>query len=386
MPYEFYVYHSISENPVMRSLAEKKEKEAVARMIVFAEENGIRGNIWFYYLYHMLANDDNIFSRTVELSGACSSSLCFYVKQDIAVFLELMDRYKNLLPDYSPSNPAAAGAYIASLSAMIQGSSQGVESVFTALLSHYESLGRNIASQFIALRWENGLTGVANFDGIQLNDLIGIDMQKETLIRNTERLLHHKTSNSILLFGDSGTGKSSCVKALVNKYHTEGLRLLELRKHQLAELDCILEALERSRFKYIIFLDDLSFEEGELGYKSLKAVLEGKAAKIPENVLFYATSNRMHLIRETWADRVAENEEVHISDTMQEKLSLSERFGLRISFMMPTQDQYLDIVAELCRKKGVRYHEEIRAKAIKWAMRYNGFSGRTAKQFVSSLD
>jgi len=156
--------------------------------------------------------------------------------------------------------------------------------------------------------------------------------------------------------------------------------------HQLGDLEKVLLLLVNSRHRYLVFLDDLSFEEGELGYKRLKAALEGKAAVTPENVLFYATSNRRHLIRESWADRVPEQEDVHISDTMQEKLSLSERFGLRVVFPSPSQNTYLAIVESYLRRSGIPFTDELRMRAIQWELAYNGRSGRTARQFVRSLE
>ncbi len=386
------VFRSLLEDPVVRALSDEEESTALSRLLAFAEENGVEGDILPYYLFDVLAQDDNVFSRTVELTGSCGASLSGFVHQDISVLLSFLEQYKGLLPAYAPSIPAPVTAYSCSISAMVKASSLGVDQVYKALFEQYKSLGRSVAARYIALAWNDGLTGIEDFDAMPLADLVGLDIQKRALTANTLRLLEGRSANNVLLFGDSGTGKSSCVKALIHEYHEQGLRLLELRKHQLVELDHILSVLGKSKYKYIVFLDDLSFEDGDMGYKSLKAVLEGKAAKIPANVLFYATSNRMHLVRETWADRVGpdrvdfEREDVHISDTVQEKLSLSERFGLTVSFTLPSQAEYLAIVNHLCAKRNIRYDGDIERKALQWAIHQNGFSGRTARQFISSLD
>ncbi len=378
------VYRSLTNQKAIQALLNRDEKAALSILLDFAETRGVGGPVLGFYIFYWMAGDDNVFSRAMELKGACGESLCGYVKQDIGLILQFIKKHESLLIGYVPSSPADETPFYASIQNMADGIPAGVESVFSALSRHYQTLGRSVAAQYIALGWQGRLMGIENFDNIRFGDLIGIELQKEALVKNTQRLLQGRQANNVLLFGDSGTGKSSCVKALVNEYHGQGLRLLELRKSELVCLDGILEILEKSRYKYIIFLDDLSFEEGELGYKALKAVLEGKAAKIPANVVFYATSNRKHLVRETWADRVVESEEVHISDTVHEKLSLSERFGIRITFTVPSQAHYLKIVEELCAKHGIIYDETIKTEALQWAIFYNGFSGRTAKQFVIS--
>jgi predicted AAA+ superfamily ATPase len=378
------IFRSLSADPVIQPLLQNNKAEALSNLIRFAEEKGISGDVFAYYLFYSMVNDDNIFSRTAELNGGCGTSLCRYAKSDIHIILQFLEKNHDLVLAYTPTCPIVQSPYCISIDNIKKSASKGTEQVFLALFLHYQIFGRGLAAQYIALTWHDELLGIENFDNIVFGDLIGIESQKETLIKNTERLLQGSPANNVLLFGDSGTGKSSCVKALINHYHSRGLRLLELRKSQLSDIDAILEVLEKSKYKYIIFLDDLSFEEGELGYKALKAVLEGKAAKIPHNVVFYATSNRKHLVRELWADRAVEDEEVHISDTMHEKLSLSERFGIRLSFVLPSQAQYLQIVAEIGKKYNLRYDKETEIDAIRWAMFYNGFSGRTAKQFVIS--
>ncbi|MBP7401217.1 MAG: ATP-binding protein [Clostridia bacterium] len=391
----FTVFAGLNTDPAVQAMLRGDIPGAVRRLAAFAEEDGIRGNAWHAYLCRLLAGDDNVFSRTVELTGRCGPSLERLARMDLQTLEELEAEVPGILARYEPSVPAddaagegrspCAAAWTASIRGMAAALPQDPDRLYEALVGHLRTLGRGLSARYSALAWTDGLTGVADTDRITLDELVGIDNQKRTLVENTERFLQGAGANNVLLFGDSGTGKSSCVKALVNRYQTDGLRLVEMTKHQLGELEKVLAILAASRHRYIVFLDDLSFEEGELGYKRLKAALEGKAAVTPENVLFYATSNRRHLIRESWADRAAGDEEVHMSDTMQEKLSLSDRFGLRVVFPSPSQDTYLAIVESYLLRMGIPFSDALRARAIQWELTYNGRSGRTARQFVRSL-
>ena len=216
--------------------------------------------------------------------------------------------------------------------------------------------------------------------------LIGYENQKEKLIKNTEAFLKNKPANNVLLYGDSGTGKSSSIKALLNRYATEGLRLIELAKYQMKELPKILEVLKDRGLYFIIFMDDLSFEDFETDYKYMKAIIEGGVEVKPNNVLFYATSNRRHLIKEKWSDRDQESGEIHLSDAIQEKISLASRFGITISYESPQQKGYLRIVKELAKQNNITLPvEELKERAIQWEMWNNGRSGRTAQQFIDYL-
>ena len=229
---------------------------------------------------------------------------------------------------------------------------------------------------------------INNMDKVMLSDLVGYEIQKKKLVDNTRAFVEGKKANNVLLFGDSGTGKSTSIKAIVNEFYDQGLRMIEIYKHQFKDLSNVIAAVKNRNYKFIIYMDDLSFEEFEIEYKFLKAVIEGGVETKPDNILIYATSNRRHLIRETWSDRndVQQDEGMHRSDTMQEKLSLVNRFGVTINYSKPSQKEYFDIVIHLAAKSGIKMSEdELKAEANKWELSHGGISGRTAQQFIYYL-
>ena len=210
--------------------------------------------------------------------------------------------------------------------------------------------------------------------------------KKKKLTDNTEAFVSGKKANNCLLYGDAGTGKSSCIKAIANEYYGSGLRIIEVYKHQFQDLNDVIAQIKNRNYKFIIYMDDLSFEEFEIEYKYLKAVIEGGLEKKPENVLIYATSNRRHLIRETFKDKQDRDEELHVNDTVQEKLSLVSRFGVSIYFGSPDKKQFQKIVSTLADRYGVRMSEdELLLKANQWELSHGGLSGRTAQQFIDYL-
>ena len=229
---------------------------------------------------------------------------------------------------------------------------------------------------------------INNMDKVMLSDLIGYEIQKKKLVDNTEAFVEGRKANNVLLFGDSGTGKSTSIKAIVNEYYDRGLRMIEIYKHQFKDLSNVIAAIKNRNYRFIIYMDDLSFEEFEIEYKFLKAVIEGGVETKPDNILIYATSNRRHLIKETWNDRddVEMDNGMHKSDTMEEKLSLVNRFGVTINYSKPSQKEYFGIVTGLARKAGIKMSdEELCAEANKWELSHGGISGRTAQQFINYL-
>jgi predicted AAA+ superfamily ATPase len=258
-----------------------------------------------------------------------------------------------------------------------------------SLAGYYRANGTGIFAEYRAFRWQNGhLTGISYPDPVQLTQLVGYEAQREMLLKNTEFLLAGYPALHVLLYGSRGSGKSSLVKALLHQYGEAGLRLIEVGKSDLRDLPAIADQLRTLPQKFIIFVDDLSFEEDEDTFKALKVVLEGNLTARPQNVVVYATSNRRHLIREFFGDRPRpkDGDEVHAWDTVQEKLSFSDRFGLTLTFEPPNQTSYLQIVHHLAQQAGISLSQsDLEFQALQWATRHNGRSGRTARQFVDFL-
>jgi predicted AAA+ superfamily ATPase len=257
------------------------------------------------------------------------------------------------------------------------------------LVAYYRQHGTGMCAEYQAFHWQQGkLWGIAHPDPIQLNELVGYEAQKEALIQNTECLLSGYPALNVLLYGSRGSGKSSLVKSLLQKFSARGLRLIEVNKSDLKDLPIIVEQLRNLPQKFILFVDDLSFEEDDDAFKALKVVLEGSLTAKAKNVAVYATSNRRHLIREFFGERPlpSNSDEVHAWDTLQEKLSFSDRFGLTLTFTPANQETYLQIVHHLAQQVNIIMNqEELEFRAKQWATRHNGRSGRTAHQFIDYL-
>lgn len=257
------------------------------------------------------------------------------------------------------------------------------------LADHYRQDGTGLFAHYRAFRWQQGqLVGVNHPDPVRLDQLVGYEGPQQALVRNTEFLLAGYPALHVLLYGSRGSGKSSRVKALVNEYGDRGLRLIEVAKSDLQDLSVIVEQLRDLPQKFIVFVDDLSFEDDDDTFKALKVVLEGSITARPPNVVVYATSNRRHLVREFFGDRPrpSQGDEIHAWDTLQEKLSFGDRFGLTLTFEPADQDTYLAIVHHLAAQENLAIApDDLRARALQWATRHNGRSGRTARQFVDFL-
>ena len=265
--------------------------------------------------------------------------------------------------------------------------------IFDLVTGFYKAYGvgkLGLNKAFRIVHEENGveLVPISNTAHVDFDDLIGYELQKQRLMENTEAFVQGRKANNVLLFGDSGTGKSSSIKAILNKYYPQGLRMIEIYKHQFQDLSSVIAQIKNRNYRFVIYMDDLSFEDFEVEYKYLKAVIEGGLEIQPDNILIYATSNRRHLINETWKDRndVTINGGIHQSDTMQEKLSLVNRFGCTIYYGQPTHKEYFHIVEELARKNNLEIDEAtLKLEANKWEMAHGGISGRTAQQFINYL-
>ncbi|MCC6180142.1 MAG: ATP-binding protein [Chloroflexi bacterium] len=373
------------------------------------------GDAWQNHLLDRLLADDNPFSRKAQWAGTegMGASLLEQTRRDLAALQVLfgldttrLSRAAANVADaepmapwvtwdrFSPSadGPPIHGAAGRALKAQLAATSDW-STLTTGLAAYFRQVGAGPFGRFRAFRWardggEGRLVGIIAPDPIQLDQLIGYEQERELVVQNTEQFLAGYPANSVLLYGDRGTGKSSTVKALLNEHAERGLRLIEVARDDLADFPRIINLLRDRPERFILFVDDLSFEEHERDYRGLKAVLEGSIEARPANVVLYATSNRRHLVQERWTDRESTlNAEIHGQDTMQEKLSLSDRFGIRVVFLAPDQRRYLDVVEALARQRRLAIEPEtLRRRAIQWADWHNGRSGRTARQFVDHLE
>jgi predicted AAA+ superfamily ATPase len=250
----------------------------------------------------------------------------------------------------------------------------------------------DIASEFIPeigfcmfrLSDQATIEPVGSPDTVTMDNFIGYAEEREQILANTRAFLAGRPAANVLLYGDAGTGKSSTVKAIVNSLFEDGLRLIEIRKNQLSYLPFVMGKIRQNPLHFIIFIDDLSFNKSDDCFSMLKAALEGSASAKAKNAVIYATSNRRHIVRESFAER--DGGEVHRNDSMQEALSLSERFGLKILFARPNQQLYLEIVRELASKRGVSIDKnELETRAEAFALARGTRSARCAEQFVDSL-
>lgn len=376
------------ENPENTALAFR----LTAALIEKAEELGLFGNILRTYILHLLSHTENTFSRTVEQSnGAVGQSLYRAFAHDMDILSDIFHQPPSailptdLLDNYEPTKRKASDA-LAFLDSRIK-KAVTADDAAKAFLDFYRHYGCGEIARCKAFCWNeqtHTLTGIEHFKALPFADLIGYERQKQQLRDNTEAFLHGRPANNVLLIGARGTGKSSSVKALASEYCEQGLRLVQLKKSQLSELPRILAALRKFPAKrFILFLDDLSFEESETEYKHLKSAIEGGVETPPPNVLICATSNRRHLIKERWRDRDQAQDELYRQDSMNETLSLSDRFGLIITFLAPDQEQYLAIVAHYLAKENIRLSpQELRILAHRWELAHSGRSGRTAQQFA----
>ena len=383
----------------------------IKRLLDLATDCGFDQNLWQCYLTWLLMTNENSFTRTCERTGVQEGSVNHFAKSDFAVFYRLfhfdfskveqqlgIDCFSTIcryqaIPKRERMYNRDVSQQVQGLRRKLAGAADGGE-MFRLTTDYYRQYGYGVFAMNRAFRItrQSGqpvtFLPISNVDHVMLSDLLGYEKQKQELRRNTEAFLEGRSANNVLLYGDAGTGKSTSVKALINEYFDRGLRMIEIYKHQFGDLSAILAQVKNRNYRFIIFIDDLSFEENEVEYKFLKAVIEGGVETRPDNVLIYATSNRRHLIRETWNDRtdMEHHGDIHRSDTVEEKLSLAARFGVSINFNAPTPGEYQDIVRALARRAGVTLSDrELLVQANAWEVRHGGFSGRTARQFVNYL-
>ena len=384
--------------------------DQVKRLLDLATDYGFDEDLWQNYLTFLLMTNENSFSLITERVGELDGTVNHFAKSDFGVFralfhydfsvierdlgIDCFTTLRNYKAIYKHER-----RYNKNVSEKVRALSQKLaaapdeERFFHLVTEHYRQYGVGLIGLNKAFRIQSGPHGVGlipiyNTDKVMLKDLVGYESQKEQLRANTEAFLAGRSANNALLYGDAGTGKSSSVKALINEYYDQGLRMIEIYKHQFRDLSAVIAMVKNRNYRFIIYMDDLSFEEFEIEYKYLKAVIEGGLEIRPDNVLIYATSNRRHLIKETWNDRndMENNNGIHRSDTIQEKLSLVNRFGVTISYSAPSQKEYFEIVKGLAEKEHITMDEkELCAEANKWELAHGGISGRTAQQFIDYL-
>lgn len=392
------------------------EKEALITEILthinhlldMATRYGFDENLWHNYLAYLLAMTETPFTLVSEKVGANEGSVNQFAMNDLNIFRQLFDydfseMEKELgiscfsIIEHYTAVPKRERIYNKSVSDKVKELSRAIEqsvsteAVYQVVTDFYRRYGVGKFGLNKAFRVNPDspdlLEPITATSDTVLDDLVGYELQKQKLVRNTEAFVAGRKANNVLLYGDAGTGKSTSIKAILNQYYGCGLRMIEIYKHEFEYLARIISEVKNRNYRFIIYMDDLSFEEFEVEYKYLKAVIEGGLEPRPENVLIYATSNRRHLIRETWNDRSDQDEDLHRSDTVQEKLSLADRFGVTIGFFRPTPKEYMDIVEQLASRypQITLSGEALRAEANRWELHHGGYSGRTAQQFITYL-
>lgn len=374
----------------------KNSNKYVSLLIKLAEKYNLYDNLFNSLLTYLLINNENSFTLALERKKTISNNLKAVVMNDFKVIFKMFNTnfdmleplQRNLINSFTPSKPVI-NQELFEVSTTLQENltkCKNIDEFYSILENFFLTYGVGKFGLNKAFRYENKrIVPIIHIGNGRLNQLIGYETQKQTLKNNTEAFLAGKKANNVLLYGDSGTGKSSSIKALLNEYYKDGLRMVEVYKHQFKDLPKIIQQLQSRNYKFILFMDDLSFEEFEIEYKYLKAVIEGGLEKKPDNILIYATSNRRHIVKQTWSER-EDKDEININDAKQEKTSLSSRFGIKILYMHPDRINYLNIVDGLAEQYDLKMdREELHQKALTWEIRHGGFSGRTAKQFINAM-
>lgn len=388
--------------------------ECIALLLKEASDHGFYGNLWHDYLTNLLVSHENSYSMACEMRGNVEGSINEAALHDMEIFKEYFDF------DFTKLE---RGFHIPALSMIMDWKPSGQESKIynrrirdriCVLASEFEKASsasqmKDLLTQFYkeygvgdlglhkAFRVEHDDVGmyagmtrivpVRNMMHVELQDLIGYEVAKKKLVDNTEAFVSGRPANNCLLYGEAGTGKSSSIKAIANEYYDRGLRVIQVTRYQFRDLNQIISRIKNRNYRFILYMDDLSFEESETEYKYLKAVIEGGLEEKPSNILIYATSNRRHLVKESFHDRdSAASDDKHGNDTVQEKLSLAYRFGVTIYFGAPSFEEYQQIVKGLAERNGIQMEErELQREATEWEMKHGGLSGRTAQQFIDYL-
>ena len=382
--------------------------DIVNSLLEMAGHYGFSGNLWHCYLTHLLVNSENSYSKACEIRGQIEGTVNMAVLHDIKIMKEFFDYdfcamieklqvtdfelvldYKASIQESKVYNSRIRDRICTLTEALSSAdSAEGMKDILTQFYGEYGVGKFGLHKAFRVERTERGveIVPILNIAHVHLDDLVGYDIPKKKLIDNTEAFVYGRKANNCLLFGDAGTGKSSSIKAIANQYYEDGLRIIEIYKHQFKDLNDVISQIKNRNYKFIIYMDDLSFEEFEIEYKYLKAVIEGGLEKKPKNVLIYATSNRRHLVREKFSDKEERRDDLHASDTLQEKLSLVSRFGVTIFFCAPDKKEFGNIVKTLAARHNISMPEnQLLLEANKWELAHGGLSGRTAQQFIDYI-
>ncbi len=383
----------------------EKKASVTARLIDLAVRYGFEGNIWHCFLTYTLINNENPYTLNAERRGEVGGTLKSTALHDVHLFRQFFSFDRGFLPefilDFEGDQKKGGETFnkrirdrIVSLAERLAHSDSD-EAFLQEMNGYYRDFGVGKYGQHKAFRIKNRsgeelvIEPITRVKHVYLDDIVGMEQQKKKLTDNTEAFLNGRPANNVLLFGDAGTGKSTCVKGILNQYFDRGLRMIEIFKHQFRDLNDVVKEVKNRNYRFIIYMDDLSFEDSEVEYKYLKAVIEGGLEKKPDNILIYATSNRRHLIHEGFSDKLDRGitDDIHESDTVQEKLSLSARFGEKIYFGRPDKKEFDNIVLELAHRRRIPMEDdELLHEANKWELYHGGKSGRTAEQFIDYLE
>ncbi|HEY3118879.1 MAG TPA: ATP-binding protein [Chloroflexota bacterium] len=414
------LFQDVFDDPIgraVRGLVAEPTYNSAARLVALLAEEAelypeqMVGDAWQNHLLDRVLASQNAFSRKAERDGPSSigEGLRRQVLRELRMLQDIysqggkalaLEAYSVLGDNsgaaWSDFQPLGRGPALHRAEAVAFKQTLSTSSDWPGLIDQlatiYATVGTGDFARYRAFRWvrdgaKSRLQGVAYPDPIRLENLFGYERERDPIIRNAERFAAGLPGNNALIYGERGTGKSSTVKALLNAFEDRGLRMIEMAKEDLGDFPEIADIVRERRERFVVFVDDLSFDEHETYYKALKVALEGSIEARPENLVFYATSNRRHLVQEHFSDRQSDDGDVHSFESWDEKLSLSDRFGIRVWFGAPDQDRFLQIVDGIAgRQPNLRLsHDELQRRALLWAEQNNGRSGRTARQFMDAL-
>lgn len=385
------IYRDILHDPVVSAYVDLLESVLDGDLIHFLNSYSTFLNALYTqgkndlgeYVQGRILMDENCFSSAAA-NGKMQDWLYEAAKADMKYFEGFLDVSAHQIKQRAASSYGKNAAQLQLINSLPEWSVAKAQIDPEQMYISYSKNGMGLQSKYSTFTWVDGLVPVKHPDEITLDDFIGYEMQRNIVLENTKALMRGDAANNVLLYGDRGTGKSATVKAMIHTFAPDGLRLIQLPVGSIKDFHKIIQQTQRN-LKYIIFIDDLSFDSHNSDYIAIKALLEGGVEARPKNIVVYATSNRRHLVREYHSER--KNDEVHAADTIQENLSLSDRFGITVTYLSPTKQQFLEIVKGIAHRRGLRCDDaRLEAEAIKWEITYNGRSPRSAKQFVDFME